>query len=225
MSVRATFVCALLLMGSRLAAATEDAAHGFSFTAPEGYAAAPMGTDAATLHSFARGATGGGSWGVFVISSLGGTIGQESKLHPEIVEQAAREAGADSGIVSAHFEYRKVKWGAFDLELVVSQASGNGQQLVSLATQVPLERGAVQVQFVGPAAEEGRLSSDLRALLDSLHGKSNWLSEADRDRQLGERVGMGVGLVFGGCVLPGAALLVVWLVVRKRREAKRTSGG
>ena len=79
-----------------------------------------------------------------------------------------------------------MKWKAFDLELMVTQAAGGGRQFVILGVQVPLAKEAIQLNLLGPAAEEARLLGDLQAILSSLDGPSSWLTGEERAERLGD---------------------------------------
>jgi hypothetical protein len=193
----------------------EDSKHGFSFVAPPGYqqGAATMG--AGSLYTFVRGQPGAGSWGVFSIAPLGGTLAEGSKVNHAIAEAAAREEASKSGVDISAFEYRVVQWAGFPLDVMVSRASGGDQHVVTSAVQIPLAAGALQIQFVGGDADEAQLTADLNALVGSLQGKTNWQTEADRDRALGEKVGFLAGLA----IIPLAGIAVgVFLLLRARKR-------
>ena len=196
------------------AAEVRDAARGFSFTVPDGYEAASA---PGALYAYARGTVGEGSFAMLTVSGLGGTLGADSKLNPAIVEAAAKESAAASGVSVSDFRYAKTKWGEHELDEVFSRASGNGLEAVSLTVQVPLKREAIQLVMIGSAGDEAQLRGEFRAVLASLEGESSWLTEAERDRKLGEGVGRLVG--FSLPVLGVAVWALVRLVLKRRRTA------
>jgi hypothetical protein len=196
-----------------LAAATgtiHDAERGFSFAVPAGYAEYPEGRAPGVLHSFARGRLGDPSFAVLRVQALGGTI-DRAPLVRETVERAARNSVGGTGVELVGFDYRKMKWNAFDLEVVVTQAVNGDRKVVTLGTQVPLAKEAIQLYFMGPATDEAKLVDDLQTTLGSLEGRSNWLTDDERDERLGRAVGMVVGAVGG--------LALVWWWRRRRARS------
>jgi len=190
-----------------------DPGRGFSFTLPDGYAENPASTRAPKLNlMFSKGEPGTPLGTILQIASMGGTIGR-GKLDPAIVEKSARDAVRGSGVALTKFEYRKTTWKSFALDLLMTHAQREGHTILSLSTQVPLAKEAIQITVAGPLADEPMLLADLQAVLASLEGKSNWLTDAERSerlgRQVGEIVGVAVGLVLVGFLL--------------RRRAKKTA--
>ena len=104
----------------------------------------------------------------------------------ETVERAAKESVAGTGITISRFDYRKTRWKSFDLDLVVTSAANEGRELVILGTQLPLATDAIQINLLGPAADEPRLLADLEELLGSFEGKSNWLTDKERSERMGK---------------------------------------
>lgn len=193
-----------------LAATIRDDARGFSFEAPKGYERAPQ-VQAPTLYLFTRGTQGSPDFAAIQLVDLGATLARETQLKPDVVEASARKEAAKSGVAMTRFEYKKTHWQGFELDLVMSEASFGGNRIITLATQVPLASNAVQLQLAGQ--DEAALSADLQTLLGSLVGESNWLTEAQRDRQLGERTGRIAGLVVGVAI----AVVAMYLIGRRRR--------
>lgn len=171
-----------------------------------------------TLHAWARTPAGDRSWSMLSLVALDGTLRQGSKVDHAIAEAAAREAAQ---LEVSRFEYRTVKWNGFDLEVMVTHASTPDAKVALWAVQVPLATGGVQVQLVGDAADETKLSAEFDDLVHSVKGQTNWgamtINEA---RQLGRRVGVVIGAC--GCPLCGVAGigLLVWLLVRKKQPRK-----
>jgi hypothetical protein len=184
---------------------------GFTFMLPDGFenAAANAG-GAPSGMAFRRGQPGAGSFAVLEIVPMGGTIGP-GKLDRKVVEESASAALGAASATATDFDYRTTQWKTFDLELVVAHVSKGSQRLVTLTTQVPLARQAVQVNLLGPAADETKLLGELQSILGSLGGQSSWLSDAERSERLGRMEGMLVGVM----VVLTAALVVL----RRRKRA------
>jgi hypothetical protein len=188
----------------------DDSAHGFRFNVPAGYVDYPEGRAPGVLHVFAHGSPDDPTFSLVRIQALGGTIDRKPLVR-ETVERAAHASVRGAGVELTRFDYRKVPWKGFELDEVVTWIAAPGdKQLLTMTTQVPLRKEAVQLIMLGPAAEEARVGADLRALLGSIDGESNWLSDAERS----EKLGFVVGLVCGG--IAGIAL-VFWLLRRRRR--------
>src|SRR4051812_6866007 len=86
-----------------------DAAHGFSFTVPSGYADYPAGRAPGVLYAFTRGNPGDPSFTLIRIEAMGGIIGR-GPLVRETVERAARDSVRGTGVELTQFDYRKAKW-------------------------------------------------------------------------------------------------------------------
>jgi hypothetical protein len=216
-SLTLVLALAVAVFARRAAAGpTVDAAKlGFTFTLPDGFenpdanaGGAPAGM------AFKRGQPGVGSFAVLEIVPMAGTIGPE-KLNRKGVEESARSALRVGNATATDFDYRTMRWKTFDLELVVAHVEKGNLRLVTLTTQVPLARRAVQVNLLGLAADEARLLGEFQSILGSLDGQSSWLSDAERSERLGRLVGfLVVGL---------GALTAVAVVRRRRQRAGRAS--
>lgn len=183
------------LWGRAQAAAVHDLKGEFSFSLPSGYEVFAQDRGAPNLlYSYARGKPGDGSFALLQITSMGGTIGREDLIR-ETVERAAHESVKGTGIVLTHFEYRKTRWKTFLLDLVVTSATHDGHQQVILGTTVPVAKDAVQINLLGPAADEPKLLADMEELLASFDGKTNWLTSKERSERLGGVIGLGGGAV------------------------------
>lgn len=190
-------VCALA--GSALAApgaTVSDPEHGFTLVVPEGYVDYPEGKPPNMLYAFARGNPDDASFGILQLQALGGTIGREPLIR-STVERAARDSVKNAGIEIEGFDYRKIAWKGFELELVVTKIHGGDKHLVTLSTQVPLAKQALQIGMSGPAADEARLAGEMQALVASVEGKSSWLTDGERSERLGTAVGVIVGVALG----------------------------
>jgi hypothetical protein len=212
-----TFLLALTLVALAqpvAAGPSVDASNlGFTFTLPDGFEnPAGAGAGAPSGMAFKRGQPGVGSFAILEIVPMGGTIGP-GKLNRPVVEESARSSLRAANATATDFDYRTTRWKTFDLELVVAHVAKGNQRLVTLTTQVPLVRQAVQVNLLGPAADEARLLGELQSILGSLDGQSSWLSDAERSERLGRMAGFLVG---------GLAVLTAAVVVLRRR--KRAAG-
>lgn len=209
---------ALVALGSvrgAQAAAVHDLKGEFSFTLPGGYELFVQERQPPNLlYSYSRGKPGDGSFAILQLTSMGGTIGRE-ELVRETAERAAHESVQGTGIVLTHFEYRKTRWKGFALDLTVTSAKHEGHEQVILATTVPLAKGAVQINLLGPAADEPRLLAELEELLGTFEGKTNWLTSRERSERLGGVVGLGGGVVIA---------LAVGLRRRRRQLAQAVDG-
>jgi hypothetical protein len=197
-----------------VAAATtvSDPHRGFSFVLPDGFAENPGSTRTPKLNLvFGRGELGTPGGNVLQVASMGGTIGH-GKLDPALVEKAARDSVRGTGVALTKFEYRKTTWKGFALDLLVTHAQREGQAILTLSTQVPIAKEAIQITLAGPAGEAARLLADFQAVLGSLEGKSNWLTDDERSERLGRIVGVVVGLGLG-------VALVVYLLRRRQRRS------
>ena len=202
-----------------LADTVSDARRGFSFTLPEGYVENPGGTREPKLNlAFAHGEAGTPGFAMLQVASLGGTIGR-GKLDHKIVERSARDAVRGSGVEITKFEYRHAKWQSFELELLVTHFDKDGQALITLSTQVPLAKEAIQLNLAGPVEDEARLLADFQKVLASFQGKSNWLTAAERGERLGRSAGTIVGFVAGV-----AAVVFLFLRQRRRRKNRQPPG-
>ncbi len=183
---------------------------GLTVTLPDGFEIPADSADAAPSQmAFTRGRPGSGSFAVFELVPMGGTIGP-GKLDRKIVEDSARAALRAANAVADHFDYRTIRWKSFDLELVVAHVSKGAQRLVTLTTQIPLTHRAIEANLLGPAADEARLLDELQSILASLEGESSWLSDAERSARLGRMVGMLVGILL---------VLAALVVLRRKRTA------
>jgi hypothetical protein len=216
---RMRYLVAALILGLTASAARAAAprlirneGRGFSLMVPDGYVDAPNTSPLPrTLHTFARGQPGEPGSAAIVVQDMGGTIGREPLIHA-MVERAARDSLKPTGFEVTSFEYRKLPWKSFELEAVLTTAGGADRSLLSVSVQVPLAGSAIQIIVAGAPGDKERLVADLQALLGSLDGKSSWLSDSERSRQLGRAAGQ-------LAILAAAVGLIVWLARRRRRQA------
>jgi tetrahydromethanopterin S-methyltransferase subunit G len=202
-----------VLASSALAATpvtVNEPEHGFTLVVPEGYVAYPEGKGANVLYAFLRGTPEDASFGILQLQALGGTIGRDPLVRAT-VERSTRDSVKSSGIEVERFDYRKIEWRSFELELVVTKMSAGDKHLVAMTTQVPLAKEALQVGLSGPAADEAKLVSEMQAVVASVEGKSSWLTEAERGEKISRGIGTLVGIVVG---VSG----VLWFRRRRQRS-------
>jgi hypothetical protein len=125
-----------------------------------------------------------------------------------IIEAAARRAAAAGGIQVVDFRYRPFAWRTFQLEEATAHLIRDGESIVAITVALPLAPEAVQLRISGSTANEESLRAELAAIAASVDGKSNWVTEADRQRQWVERLGTVFAFALFG--------LVVWLSRRGR---------
>jgi len=206
---RSLAVLAVLLVPALVDAMPVTDPAGWSLTIPDRYREAPKTPGA--LYSFAHGASADADFSAIQIQDAGGTIANEPVDHA-VVERSARDSVKGTGVEILSFDYRKVRWKTFDLDVVISRMRKGDTSIVSLVTQVPLVGKAIQIAIAGPARDTDRLIADLTQIVSSIEGESSWLSAAERS----ERIGKGVGMVVG--VLGALGLLSWW-----RRRARRAA--
>lgn len=197
----------LLLSAAATATPFRDDARGLLLDVPAGYQDAPNPPPRA-IHAWSRGDVGAPDYSAIVLQGLGGTIGREP-LDRAVVERSTRDSIGNAGVTVTGFDYGTVRWRSFDLELVTTRVTAEGQNSALFAVQVPLAPEAVQVMLSGPASGEARMRADLAHVLDSLHGRSNWLTVRERSEKLGSLIGFGIVVL--------AAAGVAWWLRRPRR--------
>jgi hypothetical protein len=216
--MRAWMVVAVLcaaVPAARAATVVENAEYHFSFTVPDGFVDSPESKLPEGLYAFTRGTRGQPGFALLQLEPMRGTIGRQPLMR-DVLEKAARNSAEAAGATIDGFAYHSVRWQGFELEAVITRLSAGGQKLSTVAVQVPLAKAAIMAHVSGAATDEARLEADLGAVLATLTGKSNWLTDGERSARLGEAVGRVVGLLIG---LGGALWLALW--IRRRRAAAR----
>jgi hypothetical protein len=193
-----------------LAGVVHDETHGFSFEEPVGYEREQVPPP--LLYQYSRGKEDPSAFGSVAISDMGHPLSPGFKLVHAKFEEGAQKKAAQTGVTLKRFDYRKLTWAGFELDLTITFSSFAGQDFVSAVVELPLQPNAVSVMAAGPAANEAQVVADLQALVTSLHGPSNWSAESPRDDALSLLLGMVLGV--GGC--GGAGLLVLWLATRRK---------
>jgi hypothetical protein len=221
-SPTAFLLLALLLLAAP-AMSAETVSHpqlGFSMSAPEGFVPTPERVQGKVIYAFDRPPVDQQKASVAIlVSRLGGTI-PHKRLDPKAV-------AAKNPLVTVTTE----QWKGFDIDVFRVPEEVEGIRLVTFNAQVPLKREAIQVAVVGEADREEEVRSNLRSVLASLEGESNWVQDernqpntpaerdtsAERSRRLADRITAGI---LGVGTLVGVAV-VIWQVLRKPKQPVR----
>lgn len=138
-----------------------DSQFGFSFELPVGFTEAAKDAagqaNADVLHRFVHPAMRGRPAMTIVVE----------RLHTTLARPAG-EPAADQTVDP---------WKTFHLSVEQSSGTESGEAMVMLRVRVPLAPEAVQITVGGPAAQEKRIRSALRAILTTLEGLTTWTAE------------------------------------------------
>lgn len=112
----------------------------------------------------------------------------------------------------------KLPWKTFEVLLFVVSEVEAGVPTVTLNAQVPLKPSAVQVTVHGPQRDEAQLRQELKAIVASVEGPSNWLNSEERITRLSHGVGK---LCLWGClgVIAVAGAIKIFFGRKRRRDA------
>ena len=190
---------AQLLLAALLQGQASNSELGYQFAVPEGFVDFPDGRasspDVVDCWTEDEAISAQGAL-VLCVQRMHGVLGRE-KLSADGLPPASQ-------LTTLH-------WGEFDIDAVRSHAERDEGPVFVLAAQLPLEREAVQLIYAGPADEEARVDSLMQVTLASFHGKSNWLTSAERSERIGKSVGAWIALAF--------AVGVVWYMRKRRATA------
>jgi len=154
----------------------------------------PPSPDADIRHAYTRPDSDGNSAVLVLVQALRGTIGREQ------MGEKWRAFGAD--------RVYSEKWKSFEVEVVVSKKDQDGSTVIVRSVQVPIAPRAIQVTVFGDESNDAELADLTKALLASLDGPSNWLTNQSRAKALGEAVGkLAFWIVVFGAVV---YVLTVW---------------
>ncbi len=186
-------LAALLLASAPAARHIEDPAREFSFTLPGDYVEMP-------------GSHSAGAWvrhpeeDDFVMIALEGMKGTIPRGELELSRPSATRFVE--------------KWKGFDLDGMRVVEEREGERILVLAVQVPLAPKALQVMTSGLELNEPAVRQALRALLDSLEGRSSWLTEEERSAA-NTQGALRLGVTF---LLIAGLGLGAWQLRRRRRR-------
>jgi hypothetical protein len=193
--VRTGFLAALVAFAATAHAgkvSVEDAVHHFSLTVPDDYKQQTPGPK--ILRQWQRGVPGDAAYVQLQLVALGGTLGREP-LNREKLEEAAGLTALAENAVIGDFQYEKIRWRDFYLEMVITHTKKNGVKVVTFGVQVPLSGEAVQLMGVALARDEAQLRSEFASIVESIEGQTNWLTDSERAKRLGPAIGAGVGMI------------------------------
>jgi hypothetical protein len=183
-----------------------------SYVVPEGFEELPP--PPGTLHVYRRfigpdplDAT------LFSVEAMRGTIGRDLITPAELEAMRARMP-----VNLGH-----APWKGFTLETFEMRLEKEGHQMFSIATQVPLEPVALQLDFAAPIGLEAELRKDQARVLASLEGKSTWLTEGERVEALAEGTWK-MGRTLGALAALVIAATLAMLIVRRQTAAGRPKG-
>lgn len=153
---------------------------GFRFVLPDSAQEFPEGKTRPTiLHSYILESPETGRL-VVGIESLEGTLDRPTHLKLEKLPPGSK-------LFSTH-------WRDFTVEGADMIFNIEGVKMVTRAVQVPLKPEAVQLYVMGNEDQVEQIATVLKAVLDSVEGQSNWLTDEERSEKLGYGVGMAVGV-------------------------------
>ena len=111
--------------------------------------------------------------------------------------------------------WEKHPWRSFQIDVVRVQEQPGGIQTITFNAQVPLKPHALQVSVFGLAGEEKQLREDLRSILASIEGESNWLTTEERVSRGAE--GFGRLIILVAFVVVAGSLIIGRIFHRKNR--------
>ena len=111
----------------------------------------------------------------------------------------------------------KFEWRDFEVDVFNVTEMENGKTYVTLNAQVPLKPRGIQVTMTAPISEEASMRQELKSLLGSIEGPSNWSNKAERITEGTARVWPGV-VALG--VLIAGALALIWKVMGGRGTSR-----
>ena len=192
----------LLLAQVAFAGAFTDQRRGFSFELPAGYQR--FDEDNKGRHAFVREVSPGVEATLLMILS-DKQLGQDLVVERAVIEKSLRKGAESSGVRDAVIEHRKVRWGAFELDVDIIKSVEKAN--VGLSSRVPLESGLIYVMVTGPISDEQQVNADFDGVMSSLKGQTNWKTKQAQ-----------VGFYLGLAVVPLAVVLVVlWRLFRRRK--------
>lgn len=166
----------------------------FRMTLPSGYAQVPP--PSGVHYSYRRLLEGSTGIGVNVVVLNG-------RIDPERLKEAEVRAGALKQLPSgAQVRLGTSVWSEHELDVIESEFTMQGVDLLTLIVQVPILPRAVQVSIAAPKSSEAQARQDLKALLRSFRGTTHWLTPRQR----------GMAFAAGGTAVLGWSMLVLYAV-------------
>jgi len=77
------------------------------------------------------------------------------------------------------------EWNGLTLQVTRETRKIYGETMVSLVCQIPLKPSAIEIRVIGQTSVETQLRADLDTILDSVEGRTNWLTTAESGRGVG----------------------------------------
>lgn len=197
------FVMLLVLVGGMLSDAHAEVVDNvlppFRMTVPEGFVARLDQNKSDQIVTYHRAGLPGDVGMIVAVDRLRGTIGREKPSLGELTKMGQADATIEPG-----------KWRSFDVWIVRQTQDVGGHPLVFFLVQIPLKPEAIQLKVATDAKNEAEARAILGQVLGTVEGETNWLTDGQRSRKLGEGVGR---LVVVAMIL----LVVAFFVVRKLR--------
>jgi hypothetical protein len=106
-----------------------------------------------------------------------------------------REDLSKEGKIPANASLEKTEWKSFKIDVIRVIENIGGVSFVTLNAQVPLKPHAIQVSVAGPASDETKLRADLLAIVASVDGPTNWLTDEQRFSPKPNWIAVVVGLL------------------------------
>ena len=132
------------------------------------------------------------------VEILNGRIDRAPMSEAEVRAAALKQLPA-----GAEFRLGKAAWGELELDVMESTFVSSGTELFAAVVQIPTVPRAVQLSFAGQKASEAEIREDLRRVLATFKGSTDWLTP--RQKWL-------AGLSGGFLILPWLLLIVYGLL-------------
>ena len=121
---------------------------------------------------------------VLSLEVLDGLLGRSI---PENLRKTA--AGMRSSLPDgAQIRTLKERWRGLEIDVFEARYALQGVEVVTYSVDLPLVPRALQIILAAPAAEDAGLRLDLRSVLSTVRGKTNWLTESQRWMALGSGI-------------------------------------
>ncbi len=203
--IRATtfILTCLMLVASSEAAEIKNSL--FRLRLPDGFVECPQAkTSPNIIYAFIKGDPTDNKLDIIVqIQKFPGAIGRKMMSADEI------PAGTDATLFAE-------KWRSFDLQGFRVREKFETATTITRNVQVPLKPNAIQITVIGEESRDQELASIVKAILSSVDGKTNWLTDEERTSRL---------LTGGGRVLLILVLFAAACVALVRHQKRRRAKG